>query len=334
MHAHAVIHNSRHINQLTRLANRVFGSHCVGVRRDRKPCCELREPIKTATNGRVDAPNERSGEGMGPSVTIAACPPISVIVPCHDAESTVERALESIAKQTNWPTQAVVVDDASTDGTAGVLRRCAQRRWPFVLTVVTLPMNRGPSEARNAGWESIRPDSKYVAFLDADDVWLPRKLERQIAWMEKHQDVAWTAHRCIILGTAQPPPRDDGSSTKVTPISRRRLLARNLVATPTVVVRASVRNRFRVGWRHCEDLLLWLDWLDAGARGVMLDIPLAALGRVPGTPGGSTADLEAMYRSEQRVICTLATEGRIPRLEAAAWQGYAWLRYQRRRLRG
>lgn len=266
-------------------------------------------------------------------MTTAACLPVSVIVPCHDAEATVERAVESIAGQTQPPAQAIVVDDASTDGTAAVLRRCEEKPWPFAFTVITLPVNRGPGGARNAGWSSINPATVYVAFLDADDIWLPRKLERQIEWMEKHSDVAWTAHRCSILGSEQMRVPDDSSPPTVTAITRRRLLARNSVATPTVVARASVRSRFREGWRPCEDLMLWLDWLDEGAGGAMLDLPLASLGRAPGTAGGCTGDLAAMYRGEQRVLSTLTTERRLSGVEAAAWQGYAWLRYQRRRLR-
>jgi len=265
-------------------------------------------------------------------VTSSACLPVSVIVPCHNAEATVERALESIANQTQPPAEAIVVDDASTDGTACVLRRCSERPWPFAFTVMTLPMNRGPGEARNAGWEAIGPATEYVAFLDADDVWHSRKLERQIAWMEKHPDVAWTAHRCSIPGSQRLRASADMLPVEVAAISTRRLLARNAVATPTVVARASVRSHFREGWRHCEDLMLWLDWLGEGARGAMLDLPLASLGRVPGTAGGCTGDLAAMHRGEQRVLRTLAKEGRISGLEAAVWRGYAWLRYQRRRM--
>ncbi len=264
-------------------------------------------------------------------MTSAACLPVSVIVPCHDAEATVERALESIANQTQPPAEAIVVNDASPDGTASALRRCEEKPWPFAFTVITLPINRGPGEARNAGWAAINSAAVYVAFLDADDVWLPRKLERQIEWMEKHPDVAWTAHRCSILDSSRIRAPEDTLPAKATVITKRRLLIRNSVATPTVVARASIRSRFREGWRHCEDLMLWLDWLDEGARGVMLDLSLASLGRVPGTAGGSTGDLAAMYRGEQRVLGTLRTEGRLSGLEAAAWRGYAWLRYQRRR---
>ena len=265
-------------------------------------------------------------------MTSTACLRASVIVPSHDAEVTFERAIESIANQTRPPAEVIVVDDASTDGTASVLRRCAERPWPFAFTIITLPMNRGPGEARNVGWGAIDPANVYVAFLDADDVWLPRKLEWQIEWMEKNPDVAWTAHRCSILGSERMRAPDDATPPKVPAITRHMLLTRNSVATPTVVARASVRSRFREGWRHCEDHMLWLDWLDEGAGGAMLDLPLASLGRVPGTAGGCTGDLAAMYRGEQRVLGTLTKEGRISGLEAAAWRGYAWLRYQRRRM--
>ncbi len=269
--------------------------------------------------------------GLGRAVMERSRLPVSVVIACHDAAATIERALESVAAQTQPPVEVIVVDDASTDSTPDLLHRCAKQSWPFRFEVVTLPDNRGPGEARNAGWASAGRGAAYVAFLDADDLWLPEKLERQVAWMEQRPDVAWTAHRCSVEGFVSPSRRVEADTA--TTVTVRGLLARNFVATPTVVVRHGVSGRFRAGWRHCEDLMLWLDWLSAGARGEMLGGSLAALGRVPGTPGGSTGDLDAMYRGEVRVIRTLLTEGRLPGFEAAAWRGYAWLRYLRRRWR-
>ena len=258
--------------------------------------------------------------------------PVTVIVPCHDDQDTIENALDSIAQQTQPPVEVIVVDDASTDSTPAVLERCEARRWPFRLRTVRLPANRGPGEARNVGWSLVDESRRYVAFLDADDGWLPEKLERQVTWMECHPDVAWTSHRCSVPGAnaGTSPRRPD---IRVMPITRRGLLSRNAVATPTVLARNSVRGRFRGGWRHCEDLMLWLDWLHDGARGAMLDETWAALGRRPGSKGGATGDLAAMYRGEIRVIRTLVAECRMSSLEAAAWRVYAWLRYLRRRTR-
>jgi len=266
-------------------------------------------------------------------VTVAAQLPVTVIVPCHDSEATIENALDSIAAQTQPPFEVIVVDDASVDSTPAVLKRCETRRWPFRLRTVRLPDNRGPGEARNAGWSLVDESRRYVAFLDADDAWLSEKLERQVAWMERHPDVAWTSHRCSVPGAhaGTSPGQPD---IRAVPITRRGLLSRNAVATPTVVARNSVRGRFRGGWRHCEDLMLWLDWLDDGATGVMLDETWAALGRRPGSKGGATGDLAAMYRGEVQVIRTLVAERRMSSLESAVWRVYAWLRYLRRRTRG
>jgi len=254
---------------------------------------------------------------------------VSVIVPCYRAAATIARAVESIAAQTVAPAEVILVDDASTDATADAIGGLCGRNWPFVLRTTRLAANRGPGEARNVGWQLVARGSRYVAFLDADDIWLPGKLERQVAWMEAHDDVTWTAHRIGILrGAALPEPSGPLQAISIT---RARLLARNSVATPTVVVRATVPGRFRPGWRRCEDLMLWIDWLDGGQRGMMLEATLALLGRKPATPGGATGDLPAMYAGERRVIDTLASERRLSPLAAMAWRGYAWARYQRRR---
>ena len=76
--------------------------------------------------------------------------------------------------------------------------------------------------------------------------------------------------------------------------------------------------------------MLWIDWIDAGYAGAMIDEELAALGRPPRTPGGSTGNLRAMYDGERKVVQTLVAERRMPLFCAAAWRCYAWARYIRR----
>lgn len=256
--------------------------------------------------------------------------PVSVVIPCHRAATTLARAVESVARQSEIPAEVILVDDASEDRTADVVAELARGAWPFAMRASRLPENRGPGEARNEGCAIADPRSRYIAFLDADDAWVPAKLERQLRWMESHPDVTWTAHRCGIVGDAEVAmavPRKAAAR----PITRTGLLLRNAVATPTVVVRATAGARFRPGWRWCEDLMLWLDLLDHGHRGAMLDESLAVLGRRPTTPGGSTGNLAAMYSGERRVIRTLVAEGRMSSPAALVWQTYSWARYLRRR---
>jgi glycosyltransferase involved in cell wall biosynthesis len=261
---------------------------------------------------------------------------ISVIVPCHNARGTIVRALRSVAQQTVVPAEVVVADDASTDGTSLLLDECQSERWPFVLEVVRLEFCSGPSVARNAAWRAASSASRYVAFLDADDIWLRHKIETQLHWMESHPAYGWSAHACGILdGSTQarhdatrpdPPPR-------FTPLSRRRMLIRNPVATPTVMARCPVPSRFRSDWDRCEDLMLWIDWLDGGYAGALLDQPLALLGRPPKAAGGLTSDLKKMFAGELRIFDTLVSEHRMSACMAGLWKLYASGRFQLRTLR-
>lgn len=97
---------------------------------------------------------------------------ISVIVPAYNAEKYIAEALESILSQSLRPTEVIVVNDGSTDQTAEVLNSMTG------IKVVHQP-NRGISYALNTGLALATSD--FIAFLDADDVWLPNKLSIQMA---------------------------------------------------------------------------------------------------------------------------------------------------------
>src|SRR6185503_10449018 len=100
--------------------------------------------------------------------------PVSVVIPCFQAHATLPRAVASVAQQSARPRELIVVDDASGEDTAAVLRDLQRRYGEDWLRVVRLERNQGPASARNAGWQAAR--GEYVAFLDADDSWLPAKL--------------------------------------------------------------------------------------------------------------------------------------------------------------
>jgi glycosyltransferase involved in cell wall biosynthesis len=97
---------------------------------------------------------------------------VSVVIPAFNAAETVAATIESALAQTREPLEVLVVDDGSTDATAEI----AERFGPPVVCIRT--PNSGVSRARNAGIERAAGD--YVAFLDADDLWRPEKLERQL----------------------------------------------------------------------------------------------------------------------------------------------------------
>lgn len=96
--------------------------------------------------------------------------PISVVIPAFLAEGHIQAAIESISREALVPSEIIVVDDASSDRTAEIARVAGAR-------VIRLPRNSGPSVARNAGVAAAR--EPWIAFLDADDVWIDRKLAAQ-----------------------------------------------------------------------------------------------------------------------------------------------------------
>ena len=107
---------------------------------------------------------------------------ISVIIPTYNYGRFVAEAVESVRAQTFANTEIFVVDDGSTDDTLAVLDRIKDPR----LKVVQLPRS-GVGAAQNTGMRMAT--GKYVAFLDADDRWLPTKLERQLEVMESEPDM-------------------------------------------------------------------------------------------------------------------------------------------------
>ena len=98
---------------------------------------------------------------------------VTVVIPCYNAARFLRQTLESVLNQTHAPLEVLVIDDGSTDESAAI----AQSYGPPV-RVICQP-NQGESVARNRGIEEARGD--WIAYLDADDLWLPEKLERQLA---------------------------------------------------------------------------------------------------------------------------------------------------------
>ena len=100
-------------------------------------------------------------------------PRLSILMPTWNAAATVERALSSVLAERTIPLELVVVDDASTDGTADLVAAAAERDPRVVF--VRLPANGGVSNARNRGLATVR--GEWIGFLDADDLLLPGALD-------------------------------------------------------------------------------------------------------------------------------------------------------------
>jgi glycosyltransferase involved in cell wall biosynthesis len=111
---------------------------------------------------------------------------ISVIVPVHNGEKFLGEALTSIFAQDYRPIEVIVVDDGSTDGTGAIARSYPEARYFY-------EGKQGSATAKNTGIENSR--GELVAFLDADDLWLPSQLTIQAAYLSTHPEVGCVCGR-------------------------------------------------------------------------------------------------------------------------------------------
>lgn len=118
-------------------------------------------------------------------------PLVSVVIPAFNAERFVGEALESVLRQTYSTIETIVVDDGSTDGTSDVVSGYGDQ------VRLVRQSNGGVSSARNHGIASAR--GELIAFLDADDLWLPQKVAAQVDRMVRRSELAYvyTGYRIV-----------------------------------------------------------------------------------------------------------------------------------------
>jgi glycosyltransferase involved in cell wall biosynthesis len=204
---------------------------------------------------------------------------ISVVVPAYKAEGTISEALTSVAAQGFDDLELIVVDDASPDRTAEIVRA----EFPAA-RLIRLPENRGPAAARNAGIAAARRE--WVAFLDGDDVWLPWRLAAQCEALQANPDAVLFCGDVVLLGEptpAAPTPDDVRRATRR--VALEEFVDDNPVPTSSVLVCAeSVRRAggFDERFRGPEDIDLWMRIAAAGPV-VKIERPLVRYRERPGS---------------------------------------------------
>ena len=109
-------------------------------------------------------------------------PLVSVIVPAYNAEKYIGNCIKSVLQQTYPYFELIIVDDSSTDNTVKIIKSFIDKRIKFLQQI----NNNGVSSARNNGLSIAQ--GQWVTFLDADDQWLPTRLEHLIGYIKKIQD--------------------------------------------------------------------------------------------------------------------------------------------------
>ncbi len=184
-------------------------------------------------------------------------PTVSVVVPAFNASATIERCLSSIVAQTVLPHEILVVDDGSRDDTLTRAQDFASRH-PTLNWIIKSQPNGGAGAARNAGIAAA--SGQALAFLDADDHWLPEKLATSIAAFS--DDVSMVSHDMLAVDEAGRQTMLVSSRHMPTPGNPfERLFIRGFVATSTVLVRRDLVAReggFDENLPAAQDYDLWL----------------------------------------------------------------------------
>ena len=229
---------------------------------------------------------------------------ISVIIPAYNAERYIAKAIESCLSQSYAPHEIIVVDDGSTDGTAEIAES-----FPSPVRVIRLSENMGASVARNCGVQASKGD--WLNFLDADDWYLPQKLElqRRCALENNQAVLIYTGFRVMNLDGLE----YDGKLPQPMELFPR-LRFRCVIHLGTVALRRDAFDAvggFNPALRVTEDWDLWLRL--AGRYSVALFAPmteqLVVYRKIAGSLSSNTMrffhERPAIYRSS----CLTGTSG-------------------------
>lgn len=259
--------------------------------------------IRMGVAGKNEHPLQES-EPIAAPPEPKSSPLVSVVIPAHNAEQYLAETLQSVFAQTYTALEVIVVDDGSTDGTAALVRE------QFPAAACLSKVNGRVARARNHGIDHAR--GEWIAFLDADDVWLPEKIARQMAAVRDRPEVGLCFTDCTVF-LNEPRKVLHRASTAITPKpggGAAALFEDNFITTSTVMVRRSVLDavgQFSPEFHGPEDFDLWLRIAERFSI-AYIDEPLALYRR-------HTESLTALIRTQNyidqhRKICARALSRR------------------------
>lgn len=213
---------------------------------------------------------------------------VSVIIPCFNSETTIERAVNSVFNQTLKPSEVICVDDGSSDSTLSILRKLKEVSPLEISFLIILQENSGPSRARNNA--VLRSNCEYIAFLDSDDVWHPQKLEVMFQFILKY-DLDFLYH------LYSPLPYDEKICLKNILLKKKKRYSfalKNFIATPTVFVKKNKFPGFPEHLSYCEDYCCWL--MSTQRNFYFIDKPLANGFKKPIGDSGLSSNIYKMHK--------------------------------------
>ena len=196
-------------------------------------------------------------------------PTVSIILPVYNGERYINRTITSILQQTMTDYEVIAINDCSKDNSLAILQEWSQK--DSRVQVYTNEINLGVAETRNKGIALAKGD--YICFIDSDDTWHYDKLEKQLAHMQDtNSDFSCTAYDMV---------DDDGKYIKTRMINKQNiiledLLKENYICCSTAMIKADIAKQHNMNGNYAhEDYIYWLDLLQSGAKGMVLDEQLA-----------------------------------------------------------
>lgn len=251
---------------------------------------------------------------------------VSVIVPCFNSEHTLSRAIQSVLNQTLQPHEIIIVDDGSTSTT-----HLDKYLLPIYhisnIKIIKLNKNMGASHARNVGISAS--NSSYIAFLDADDCWHPRKIEIQFSFTVNLGHKI-SAHRYI--PNLSQKNLTAGRIIKCSTISYRKLLFKNYLATPTVMALKSDFILFDEVLHRMEDHKCWIE-NTLHHPALFIEASLAGGFKQPLGASGLSKNIPAMHESAMKVFQLLKEDKKISLSEYLLASNFEKFKYLFRKFR-
>lgn len=200
---------------------------------------------------------------------------VSVIIPTYNSEKYIEKTVNSALNQTYKNLEVIIVDDYSKDHTRTVIEKISQKdsRVRFIFP----KKNQGAAVARNIGIQNA--NGKYIAFLDSDDLWIPKKIEKQLIVIKNGHPFVFCAYDFI-----DEEGLSIGNKTKIkTEVSYNDLLTKTYISTPTVIYDREYFNDPEMPLRRTgQDYAFWLVLLSK-SKGYGIDEVLVHVTRREGS---------------------------------------------------
>ncbi|RKM54242.1 MULTISPECIES: glycosyltransferase family 2 protein [unclassified Butyrivibrio] len=202
---------------------------------------------------------------------------VSIIVPVYNAAKYIEDTIAMVCNQTYKDWELILVDDASRDGSADLIEECIKEQGKRI-KLIRKEVNEGAAAARNTGIDASI--GRYIAFLDADDVWEMDKLEKQIAFMEK-TGAAFSFHS-YEFGDEKARPTGKIVHAPAT-LNFRQALSRTVIFTSTVMFDTENIDMeiIHMPMVPSEDTATWWRILKSGITAYGLDENLTIYRRPP-----------------------------------------------------